>query len=109
MGKKKRNFNRNYVQTKKKYSSTLKYFFKVMAIAFIPILIIDVLLGYLLQGQHEWIIWVVTFVGLTVAGIIGLVIETKMTRQRIEEEKAKKKRNKGKAVPRPEDIDVFGE
>lgn len=111
MSKKKRykNNQNNYVQTRKKYSSTFKYFFKVMGIAFIPILVIDVLLSYLFKGQHEWVIWLVTFAGLTIAGIIGLIIESKMTKQRLEEEKAKNNRNKGKAIPRQEDIDIFGE
>ena len=99
----------NYVKTRKTYSTTFKYFFKVMAIAFVPILIIDVLLGFLLKGQHEWIIWIVTFVGLTIAGIIGLYIEDKMTKKRILEEQERKNRNKGKAIPKREDIDIFGE
>ena len=111
MSKKKhyKNNQNNYVQTRKKYSSTFKYFFKVMGIAFIPILVIDVLLSYVLKGQHEWIIWVVSFVGLTIAGIIGLMIEAKMTKQRAEEEQDKKNRSKDKAVVRQEDIDIFGE
>lgn len=111
MSKKKhyKNNQNNYVQTRKKYSSTFKYFFKVMGIAFIPILVIDVLLSYVLKGQHEWIIWVVSFVGLTIAGILGLMIEAKMIKQRAEEEQDKKNRSKGKAVVRQEDIDIFGE
>ena len=94
-----------YLQTRKKYSATFKYFFKVLAIAFVPILIIDVLLSALLKGDHEWVIWVVTFIGLVIAGIIGLIIESKKAKQYLEQENKKK----GKAVPKIEDIDVFGE
>lgn len=82
-----------------------KYFLKVMLIAFIPVVVIDVVITALLKGQHQWIVWLVTLVLLVVVGSIGLyILKRKAMQER--EEYEQNKRN-GKKIINKEDIDIF--
>ena len=104
MSKKQQNNFNKVKKDQKKVKSTFKYFFRVMLIAFIPIFAIDIILTFILKGQMEWLIWLVTAVGFIIAGIIGLIVDSKITKQQQEEAKNKKK---GKAIPKKENIDIF--
>ena len=89
---------------KKKWNSTFKYFFRVMLIAFVPIFVIDIILTVALKGQHEWLIWLITALGFIIAGVIGLILDSKMAKQKAEDNKKKK----GKTASKRENIDIFG-
>lgn len=97
--------NNNLYEKKSMYKGYFKYFFRVMLISFIPVLIIDVLLYILIGTTHEWVIWVVTAVCLTIAGVIGLYVQSLYEKAEKEENERKSKR----AIPKEEDIDIFGE
>ena len=105
----KKNQRNNYLKETKNNTRTFKFFLKVMLIAFIPIIVINILLGYLFKGNLEWLLWLITFVLFVIAGVIGLVIDSKLTKKEMEEKQNAKKMGKGKAVPKIEDIDIFGE